>query len=79
MRLNLASHARPVDNDTMMRTTAVKMLFMLVLNQEIKLTSSFSLEMAAFCLCLPRTEREQNAIAVGGNTQNAIVDGSTSF
>ena len=41
---------------TMMRTTAVKMLFMLVLNQEIKLTSSFSLEMAAFRLRLPRTE-----------------------
>jgi hypothetical protein len=41
---------------TMMRTTAVKMLFMLVRNQEIKLTSSFSLEMAAFRLCLPRTE-----------------------
>jgi hypothetical protein len=54
---------------TMMCTTAVKMLFMLVLNQEIKLT-----RMAAFCLCY----QEQNAID-GGNTQNAIVDGSTSF
>jgi hypothetical protein len=41
----------------------------------IKFTSSFSLEMAAFHFCLPRTEchcRRQH-------TQNAIVDGNTSF
>jgi hypothetical protein len=41
---------------TMMRTTAVKMLFTLVRNQEIKLTSSFSLKMTSFRLRLPRTE-----------------------
>jgi hypothetical protein len=34
----------------------VKMLYMLVLNQEIKLTSSFSLKMTSFRLRLPRTE-----------------------
>jgi hypothetical protein len=43
---------------TMMRTTAVKMLFVLVLNQDIKLIRSFSLEMTSFHLRLPRTERD---------------------